>query len=203
MWCTVSLFSSASICFTPSFSLHLPPHVLALAITLHLHNPLFLSSNVIGIFEFHMLSGPFWFSFFPGTRFGAAPWEARCCFEQCRIRSRKGCFFFCGRIEMERRSWHWGGGNPAPQTGQTRASPMKVLEPRERQCHRKLKKRNSGKNTITVFWTALPITAASDMSGIFFFICSHSTRTKSSLVLLPHLSSSWSEDAVEESRLWQ
>lgn len=94
------------ICLYMLLSLHLPPHVLALAITLHLHNPLFLSSNVIGIFEFHMLWGPFWFSFFPGTRFGAAPWEARCCFEQCRIRSRKGCFFFCGRIEMERRSWH-------------------------------------------------------------------------------------------------
>lgn len=84
------------MCFLPLFvrlylllSPHLPPHVLPLAITPHFHNPLFLSSNVIGIFEFHMLSG-----FFPGTRFGAAPWEARCCFEQCRIRSRKGCL--CG-----------------------------------------------------------------------------------------------------------
>lgn len=37
-----------------------------------------------------------------------------------------------GKAELALR----GGNNPAPQTGQTRASPMKVLEPRERQCHR-------------------------------------------------------------------
>lgn len=103
-------------------SLLLPPHVLALAITLHLHNPLFLSSNVIGIFEFHMLSGPFWFSFFPGTRFGAAPWEARCCFEQCRIRSRKGCFVFFAEDRDGKAELALRGGKKSSPTNRTNPS---------------------------------------------------------------------------------
>lgn len=112
------LFSSAFL----FISFHLPPHVLALVIMRHLLNPLFESSTLFWAFLFHMLSGLF--LFFPGTRFGAAPWEARCCFEQCRIRSHKGCL--CGGSRWQGRAGTEGKIQPQ-KTKSTRVSPMKTV----------------------------------------------------------------------------
>lgn len=107
------------------------------------------------VFCFRVLSGLFLF-FFPGTCFGAAPWEARCCFEQCRIRSHKG--FFVQRIKMARRELASKGKSSPKKNGSTHVSPMKknwitntkvfpqrFLEPKEHQCQGKLEKKFSQK----------------------------------------------------------
>lgn len=63
--------------------------------------PLLPSTTVQGIFVPHAVRiVPVFcvFFFFPWTHFGPAPWEARCCFEERRIRSRKR--LFVRRIKM-------------------------------------------------------------------------------------------------------
>lgn len=84
-----------------SFSLHFPPHFfLVLIITLYLSNPPVREHCCYG--HFCSTCCRDCLLFFPGTRIGAAPWEARCCLERCRIRSHEGCL--CGGSRWQSRA---------------------------------------------------------------------------------------------------